>query len=81
MIVFCNVQVLHGLWEKAVEEICDVSSFLKVVMKNKCLGDKFGIECVLVLRNKELKIMKIAERACYQIYSICDVWLIQCEVD
>jgi hypothetical protein len=81
MIVFCNPQVPHGLREKAVEEICDVSSFLEVVVKNNCLGDKFGIKHVSVHRNKELKVMKIAERACYRICSIHDVWSIQCEVD
>jgi len=59
--MFCDSQVPHSLWEKAIQVACNVGSFMEVVMKNDCLGDKFGIKMVSVLGNEELKVTKIAE--------------------
>ena len=77
MVMFGYSQVPHGLWKKAIKIIHDIHGFLEVVVKNDRLEDKFRTELVVsMLRNEELNVMKIAKQACYQICSICDIWLI-----
>lgn len=80
--MFDNLRVLHGIGQKAIEVICCISSFLEVVVENNCLGDSFRIKSLVsMLRNKELKVAKVAKQACNWMCSVGDIWPIGCEAD
>ena len=73
MIVLGDLLVLRAI-KHAIQIFCSVSGLLEVVMKYNRFRDTFGIKWVVsMLRNQELKVLKVIEGANYRMYRIRDI--------
>jgi hypothetical protein len=70
----------HALRKEAVKVDHGISSFLNAVMENNHFADCLRVKGLIsVLWNKELEILKVAERSYDRMGSICDIRPIRCE--